>query len=309
MGKSKQNRDKVEGVSLLLLASFIWGTAFVAQSTGMDHVGPFTFYAARGYIGALVLLPVIAVISKIRKKDSSQNYKKNDNKKLLLGGVLCGILLFIASLLQQIGISQTTVGKAGFLTTLYIVIVPLLGIFMKKRPSITVWIAVAIALTGTALLSLTDDFTILPGDFYIIISALFFSLHILLVSRVISYVDGVKLSAIQLTVSATISLIVALISEKPDWTSIMDAAFPILYAGVMSSGIAYTLQIIGQDKIDETPASIIMSLESVFALLAGIVILHEEITPRGIAGSALLFISVILAQLPGRQNKNLKSEV
>lgn len=310
MEKKLLKKDKVIGVTMLLIASFIWGTAFVAQSVGMDNVGPFTFYAARGLIGAAVLVPVTLIMDRKRAVSKiSANSKGGSMKMLLLGGILCGILLFVASMLQQIGIMGTTVGKSGFLTALYIVIVPVLGIFMKKYPSYLVWIAVGLALIGTALLSLSGDLTISTGDLYIIISALFFSIHIIVVSKLIPHIDGVKLSLIQLLVSGMLAVLPAVIMEKPDINSLLAAAFPILYAGIMSSGIAYTLQIMGQERLDETPASLIMSLESVFAMLAGVVVLGEVLSVREVSGAAILFLAVILAQLPADKFKYKKKDV
>lgn len=304
MGKKPLlDKSTVQGSAMLLLTSFIWGTAFVAQSVGMDHVGPYTFNAARSYIGVLVLLPVMFFLKRSRPQAASGKGKRKNRSKLIVGGILCGVMLCVASLFQQVGIQHTTVGKAGFLTALYIVIVPILGIFMKKVPSPLMWGAVVLALVGTGLLSLNGDFTISTGDLYVMVSALFFSMQIIFVDKLIPYVDGVKLSAIQLFVSAVISTVIACFMENTAAVSLLDAAFPILYAGIMSSGIAYTLQILGQRKVAPAAASIIMSMESVFALLAGCVILGETITIKEICGCALLFAAVLMAQVPQKPNE------
>lgn len=303
MGKKPLlEKSSVQGSVMLLLTSFIWGTAFVAQSVGMDHIGPYAFNAARSYIGVAVLLPVMLWMK--RSRPSSVATGAGNRKKLITGGILCGILLCVASLFQQVGIQHTTVGKAGFLTALYIVIVPVLGLFMKKAPSPLTWGAVLLALIGTALLSLNGDFTIAAGDLYVIISALFFSLQIIVVDKLIPYVDGVKLSAIQLLVSAVISTAIACFMEKTTYTTLMDAALPILYTGVMSSGIAYTFQILGQRKVAPAAASIIMSMESVFALLAGCILLGETVSVKEIFGCTLLFAAVLLAQVPQKPGGN-----
>lgn len=305
MGKKPLlDKHTVQGSAMLLLTSFIWGTAFVAQSMGMEYVGPYTFNAARSYIGVLVLLPVILFLKRSRSRVVSGNGEGKNRSKLIVGGILCGVMLCVASLFQQVGIQHTTVGKAGFLTALYIVIVPILGIFMKKMPSSLMWVAVLLALVGTGLLSLNGDFTISIGDLYVMISALFFSLQIIFVDKLIPYVDGVKLSAIQLFVSAVISSVIACFMENTAAASLLNAAFPILYAGVMSSGIAYTLQILGQRKVAPAAASIIMSMESVFALLAGCVILGETITVKEICGCALLLAAVLLAQVPQKPDES-----
>lgn len=302
MGKKPLlDKQTVQGSAMLLLTSIIWGTAFVAQSVGMDHIGPFAFNAARCYAGVVVLIPVILWMKRSRARTPSGE-KTGNPKKLIIGGVLCGIMLCAASLFQQVGIKQTTVGKAGFLTALYIIIVPILGLFMKKIPSPLMWAAVLLALAGTGLLSLNGDFTIAAGDLYVMISAVFFSLQILIIDQLISYVDGVQLSAIQLLVSAVISTIIASIMEITTGEALIGAALPILYTGVMSSGIAYTLQILAQRKVAPAAASIIMSMESVFALLAECFLLGETVSVKEIIGCTLLLAAVLLAQIPQKQN-------
>lgn len=301
------------GSAFLLVASLIWGGAFVAQSVGMDYVGPFTFNAVRSYIGTLFLIPVIIIISKIKKRDGvdhnlSKEEKKANKRWLIIGGVCCGVFLSIASIVQQVGIKYTSVGKAGFLTALYIVIVPIIGIFIGRKSSLMMWVSVAVALVGTYLLSVTGDFSIGSGDLLLIISAVFFSIHILLVDKFSPNVDGVKLSAIQFFISGTISIILAFIFENPQISEILSAWWPLLYTGIMSSGVAYTFQILGQRTTAPAVASIIMSMESVFAAVFGWLILRETLSPREILGCILVFAAVLLAQMPTKHTKIKKEK-
>ena len=296
------------GALFLMLAALIWGTAFVAQSLGMDHTGPCTFTGARSFIGALVLLPVVLLSRRLPGRKGQpvpQGSFWKRNGKLLGSGALCGVLLGSGSLLQQAGIQFTTAGKAGFLTALYIVIVPVLGIFLGRRPGAKVWIGVMIALVGAYLLSVTTGeaggLAIGPGDLLVLLSAVFFSLHILTVDRVAGQLDGVALSCVQFFVAGVLSTVLALFLEKPDFSGLLQAWGPLLYTGVLSSGVAYTLQILGQQRVQPTVASLILSLESVFAAVAGWIVLQEPLSPREIAGCVLVFAAVVLAQLPDRK--------
>ena len=304
MGK---NREQIQGGAMLMLCAVIWGVAFVAQSAGMDYVGPCTFNGVRNFIACLALVPVMLFARSIRAKGvktEKGTVRPGDNKKLLVGGgVLCGIFLCAASLLQQMGIQYTTVGKAGFLTALYIVIVPLLGIFLGKMPSLKVWAGVFLALVGTYLLSVQEGFSISSGDVLVILCAVLFSFHILLVDRVAPHVDGVKLSCIQFFVSGVISMVLAFILEKPELGSILQAWLPLLYTGLLSSGVGYTLQILGQRKASPTVASLILSLESVFAALAGWLLKGEALLPKELFGCVLVFAAVVIAQLPSWKRK------
>ena len=304
MGK---NREQIQGGAMLMLCAVIWGVAFVAQSAGMDYVGPCTFNGVRNFIACLALVPVMLFARSIRAKGvktEKGTARPGDNKKLLVGGgVLCGIFLCAASLLQQMGIQYTTVGKAGFLTALYIVIVPLLGIFLGKMPSLKVWAGVFLALVGTYLLSVQEGFSISSGDVLVILCAVLFSFHILLVDRVAPHVDGVKLSCIQFFVSGVISMVLAFILEKPELGSILQAWLPLLYTGLLSSGVGYTLQILGQRKASPTVASLMLSLESVFAALAGWLLKGEALLPKELFGCVLVFAAVVIAQLPSWKKK------
>lgn len=287
---------------LLLLTAFIWGVAFVAQSVGGEQVGCFTFNGIRSLIGGVVLIPVILFLDAQKKKELGEekfSEQKGDKKTLILGGISCGVLLCIASNFQQFGISFTTVGKAGFITALYIIIVPILGLFMKKKVGPRIWAGVALATVGLYMLCMTAErFSISKGDFLVLICAGFFSLHILVIDYFSPKCDGVRMSCIQFFVCGVISMVIAFGFETPTLSGILTGWLPILYAGVLSCGVAYTLQIVGQKNMDPTVASLILSLESVFSVLAGWIILHQTLTAREIWGCVLMFLAIILAQLP-----------
>lgn len=290
---------------LLLLTAAIWGVAFVAQSVGMDYIGPFTFNAVRNLIGAVVLIPCIAWLRRFggRNTPKKRGQKEAGEKKtLLLGGASCGVLLFIASNLQQFGIQYTTAGKAGFITAMYIVLVPILGIFLQKRVGIKVWIAVVIAVFGLYLLCVTDGgFSLQKGDLLVLACALAFSVHILVIDYFSPKVDGIKMSCIQFFVCAVLSGICMFLFETPDMTLILAAWIPVLYAGVLSCGVAYTLQIVGQREMNPTVASLILSLESVISVIAGWLILDQELAGRELFGCVLMFGAIVLIQLPERE--------
>lgn len=285
---------------MLTLTAFIWGVAFVAQSVGMDYVGPFTFNSVRAFIGGLVLLPMLPLLDRLNGRPSEElkAERRAQKKTLIIGGIVCGALLATASSLQQIGIIYTTAAKAGFITALYIVLVPILGIFMKKRPSALVWVGVALAAAGMYLLCIKEDFSIGFGDIMMLLCALAFSFHIIAIDHFSPQVDGVRLSMIQFFVCSVLCAFPMLFSEKPTVSAIWDAKLPILYAGMLSCGVAYTLQIIGQKNMNPTVASLILSLESVFSCLAGWLILNEALSAKELAGCALVFIAILLAQLP-----------
>lgn len=287
---------------ILLLTATVWGIAFVAQSVGMDHVGPFTFLATRSYIGALVLLPVIFFMKKANptnEKELSPNEKKNSRKTLILGGIACGIFLMSASAFQQIGIQYTTVGRAGFITACYIILVPIISmVFFKKKCSPLIWIAVLLSLAGLYLLCITDGFSIGKGDLLVLICSILFSLHILVIDHFSPLVDGVKMSCIQFLVCGILSTVPALLFESPNISDMLQAWMPILYAGALSSGVGYTLQIIGQKGMNPTVASLILSLESCISVLAGWILLNQRLSLRELSGCVLMFAAIVLAQLP-----------
>ena len=292
---------KMRGNLILLLTALIWGTAFVAQSAGMEHVQPFTYNGVRTLIGGLVLIPVIFLFDRLKPADQrpSPDEQKEIRRNSLIGGAACGVVLCVASSFQQFGISMTTAGKAGFITALYIVIVPLLGVFIKKKiPKIT-WLCVGIAVVGFYLLCVKEGFSVSAGDLLVLCCAFFFSIHIM----VIDYfngkqVDGVRMSCIQFLVAGLISLVLMLVFEQPSLENLWAAKGSILYAGVLSCGVAYTLQILGQRDTEPTTATLILSLESVFAALSGWALLHETLSFKELAGCALVFSAVILAQIP-----------
>ena len=281
---------------MLLITAMIWGSAFVAQSKGMEFIGPFTFNVLRNFVGGIVLLPVIAIFS--RGTNHSPEEKKQINKNTLIGGVFCGIVLFVASSFQQYGLVHTTAGKAGFITALYIVIVPLLGVFMGKKVPKIVWGCVALAIAGFWLLCIKEGFSVGLGDLMVLICAFFYSMHIVTIDHFSPKADCVKMSCVQFWVAGFISLIPMLLFEEPRMDAIMDAKWTVLYAGVLSSGVAYTFQIIAQRHTEPTVATLLMSLESVFAALSGWLILNETMLPKEFIGCILVFTAVIFAQIP-----------
>lgn len=295
-----RDRSQWRGAALLVLTALIWGTAFVAQSVGMDYLGPFAFNGVRSFIGGGALLPVIAFSSRLRKSPPEEKAvpRGKGRRSLFLWGGACGLLLGTASLLQQAGLETATPGKAGFLTALYIVIVPVLGMFLGRRPGLLVWAGVALALAGAYLLSVKGGEGIAPGDLLVMGSAVVFSLHILVIDSAPAWVDGVKLSCVQFFVAGVLSMGLALAFETFTLGEVFSAWVPLLYTGVVSSGVGYTLQILGQRTVNPTVASLILSLESVFAALAGWALLGQPLSPRELAGCALVFAAVVLAQLP-----------
>lgn len=298
---------------LLILAALIWGVAFVAQSVGMKYIGPYTFSFIRCMIGAVVLLPVIYFMRD--KNSSTKNTGTKNNRTLIIGGILCGICLCVATNLQQFGLLYSSSGKAGFITTCYIVMVPIIGIFFKKKTHLNIWIGVLIALIGMYFLCiLADDGSVNTireiiylniagiriniGELYLVLCAIAFSFHIITIDHFSPLTDGIKLSCIQFFVSGLLSGVAMLIYEKASMTAVIDALIPILYTGILSSGVAYTLQIIGQKNLNPTVASLLMSLESVISVLAGWIILGQSLSAYEIIGCILIFCAVVLAQLP-----------
>lgn len=294
------NKTALGSGFLLFLAAFIWGIAFVAQSVSMDYMGPFSFNGARFLMGSAVLLPLVM----IRRKKGKTNRKESpDYKTALTGGFCCGLALCAAAICQQIGIMYTTVGKAGFITTLYIIIVPIMGIFLKKKISGKIWAGALIAAFGMYLLCMSERFALSKGDTYVFICAVLFSVHILVIDHFSPKADGVELSCLQFLTAGVICSVIALIVEKPEIGNFIDGIIPLAYAGIMSSGVAYTLQVIGQKNMDPTVASLILSMESVVSVLAGWVILRQELSIRELLGCVLVFGAVILVQLPDHKRR------
>ena len=312
---SKMQKNSMKNTGMLFLAALIWGFAFVAQSAGMEYVGPFTFNAVRCVIGAIVLVPVALLYKPETEAEKNNNsagveYKKSNstwfsrNKSLLLGGISCGTFLGVATNLQQIGIMSTSVGKAGFLTALYIVLVPIAGLFFKKKCPVTVWIGVVCSFAGLYLLCMTGgSFALATGDLLLLGCAVVFTGHILVIDYFAPKVNGVWMSCIQFLTAGIISAVPMIFTESPTWEGIFAAKLPILYAGVMSCGVAYTLQILGQKNYNPTIAVLILSLESCFSVLGGFLFLQETLSARELCGCGLMFVAIILAQLPEKKEQ------
>ncbi len=291
---------------LLLLTAFIWGTAFVAQSVGMDYMGAFTFNGIRSLIGGVVLVPCIFLLRRFRGDKSRKSGSGGlfaGNKTLVTGGICCGAALFVASSLQQFGLKQTPAGKAGFITALYIVLVPIFGLFLKKKTGRLVWLGLCFAVAGLYFLCLNGRLTIEGSDLLVMGCAVVFAIHILVIDHFAPLVDGVAMSCIQFFVCGILSVVCMLLFEEVHFQTLIDCAGPLLYAGVLSCGVAYTLQIVGQANMNPTVAAVILSLESVFSVLAGMAVLHQMLTGREILGCVLMFTAVILAQLPEPKGK------
>ena len=279
---------------IMLLAAAIWGFAFVAQREGMETMGPFLFNAARFFIGSAVLFPLVWYLS---KKNKTPTNKETSTNKLLIAGTIAGLFLFLASSFQQVGIQYTTAGKAGFITGLYIFFVPLIGIFFGQRTGSGTWLGAFIAVIGLYLLSINDDFSIARGDLLQLICAVFFAAHILVVGYVAKRMDPLKLSLIQYVVSGVLSFFIAIAIEVITWQMIVDTAIPLLYAGVMSIGVGYTLQVVAQQHAKSSHAAIILGLEGAFAVLGGWLILDENLSTRGLIGCGLMLSGMFLSQL------------
>ena len=319
--KAQVKTHKLRNTFFLFLTAMIWGAAFVAQSVSMDYIGPFTFICLRSVIGGLFLIPVIIVLDGIRKKSQNESAEVVNsenilhieteekqrlswkNKQLIEGGIVCGIFLFFANCFQQTGIQYTTVGKAGFITTFYIIIVPLIGLFFKKYCGILTWIGVVVALAGLYFLCITQKLTIQRGDALILCCSVLYAGQILAIDHYNPFVDGVKMSCIQFLTGGILGAVFMLLFENPSIAMILSAAGPILYTGIMSTGVGYTLQIVGQKGLNPTVAALILSLESVFSALSGYLFLHQVLTTRELIGCALMFIAIVLAQLPDIRRK------
>lgn len=286
---------KASGSLMLLLTALIWGAAFVAQRTGMDHVGPFTFQVARGLLGALSLLPIILW----QKKKQGAAFAKPSLKAC----VMCGLVLTLASTTQQIGLVTTSASKAGFIGSLYVVFVPLISLMLGRRAPRKIWLSVLLTVIGMSCISgLTPgQMHMQSGDVWLLVSAVFYAVHILVVAHYAPGVNGAALSLAQFLAMGVCLLIPALILEKPELSGILDAKWGILYTGILSSGVGYTLQIIGQARVPSAVASLIMSLESVFALLSGMLLLGERLSGAEWIGCAMVLCAVVVSQLPERR--------
>ncbi len=299
----QKQKNSPSSSALLVLTAFIWGVAFVAQSQGMNYVGGFTFIGVRYLLGGLTLVPVLVFMkTKGPQEDRGQAGQMSRRTRTgIVGGICCGLCLVTASSLQQFGIAETTVGKAGFITALYIVLVPLAGIFLHRRVGLHIWASVGLAVVGMYLLCITEGFSMGRGDFLVFLCAIGFTFHILVIDYFSPRADGVVISCVQFFTAGVVGSVLMFALEKPTLEGIGAAWLPIGYAGIMSSGVAYTLQIIAQKNLDPTIACLIMSLESVFSLLAGWVLLGQVLSLREMLGCVLVFVAIVLAQLPGKQ--------
>ena len=284
--------EQLKGTIQILLATLIWGCAFVAQSVGMDHMEPMGFQAVRSLLAVAALVPTIYVMD----SDKASFLPRWKDKSLWKAGIPCGIALFAAQGLQQTGLLYTEPGKAGFITAMYIVLVPVLGLFLRRKCGLRIWFSVALAVGGLYLLSCVGVTRVNLGDILILGSALCFAVQILLIDCLAQNLDGLRLNCVQFLVVTVLSALAAVLTEDFSWQGVLDCAVPLLYTGVLSSGVAFSLQILGQQHLPPEPASLIMSLESVFAVLAGWVLLHQTLSPIELLGCTLVFAAVILSQ-------------
>jgi len=294
---------EIKSVFILLLTAAIWGLAFVAQRVGMDHMGAFTFNGIRFALGSISLLPVIYFFGK--KSNNEEERIDADLKTTLVSGIIAGCILFIAASLQQVGLMYTTAGKAGFITSLYIVLVPIYGIFLKQKTHYTTWIGAVISVIGLYLLSINETFTIEYGDRLEIIGAFFWAAHIQVIGTFVKKVDAIKLSSVQFAVCAILSMITAFIFEDVDFSGIQNALVPLFYGGVMSAGVAYTLQAVGQKYAKPSHAAIALSMEAVFAAIGGIFLLQETLPMKGYFGCALMLAGMLITQTENMESKSM----
>ena len=292
----------VKSDALLLTTAIIWGFAFVAQRVGMDYVGPFTFNGIRFAVGSLSLVPLV-LISREQPASSRQILPNPGPKTIFFGGAALGLALFSGASLQQIGLVYTTAGKAGFITGLYVIIVPILGLFWKQQPKIGTWIGAILAAIGLYFLSVTEQFTIEMGDLLVLVGAFFWAAHVLIIGWLSPRINPIKLAFSQYLACSILSLITAYFVETITLTSILEAAIPILYGGLLSVGVAYTLQVIAQRDAHPAHAAILLSLEAVFAAFGGWLLLGEIISPRGLVGCGLMLVGMLLSQLWGLMRK------
>ncbi len=311
---TNDKKNNLIGSLILALCAVIWGSSFVAQTTGAEYVGPFTFIALRSFLGSAFLIPVILVTDTFKKKKGTQIKleTKNDKRFFLIGGIACGVAVCVASVLQQLGIDRgTEPGRAGFITALYILLVPIFSVFLKKKIRPIIWPCVAFSIGGLYLLCVKEGSGVAPSDFYVLACAVCYSFHILIIDHVSPKVDGVKLSCVQFFVCGIIASVPMILFEEVSFELIKGAAVSLAYSGIMSSGVAYTLQIIGQQKMKNQPtvASMLMSLESVFAVLTGMLVLKQIPSYREAIGCVLMFAAIIIAQLPEKNKAEVKEKV
>ncbi|MGI6751310.1 MAG: DMT family transporter [Anaerovoracaceae bacterium] len=318
------DRKKLTANFILLFTAFIWGTSFVAQRVGMDYVGPLTFTAIRFLLATLLLLLIVWFTSRrnsltdekndISKNDTYNEQSKKDeclqdaesNRRILfVSGFSCGVILFCGSFMEQFGLVFTTASKASFITALYILLVPLIGLFLKHKIGLKTWFGVIIGTVGLFLLCITETFTIAKGDFIVLIGAVFWACHVLVIDYFLPRIDALKLATFQFGVCSFIAAIGMFLFETPSLQAIMDCAFPIAYAGIVCGGIGFTMQIIGQKNTTPTVAALILSMEAIFGAVSGFILLDETMTPRELTGCLLMVVAIILSQLPDKQEAPL----
>lgn len=306
--EAQNSRTQLKGVLLLLLTSLIWGSSFVSQSVGSETVEPFTFMAIRTLMGATVLLPFILIRDRVTAKKMTREQieeRKKTDKKTIAYGAIIGIFLAIATNLQQYAFNYSTAGKIAFITAMYMFFVPIAGLFMKKRIPLVTWLCIVMGFTGLFCLCFKggDDFTLNTGDVITLICAVFFTCQILLIEKFSQACDGIKLSCAQFYTAGFISLVLMLIFDNPQLTGIKHAGIALLYSGIMSCGIAYTLQVVGQKYCEATIASLLMCMESVFAALSAAILIQERLTGREILGCVIMFTAIVVSQLSGLKKK------
>lgn len=305
---TQTRKNSLIGSLFLALAAIIWGSSFVAQTAGAEYVGPFTFIAIRSFLGSAVLLPVIFVSDAVKKKTRPQEYRKmtkSDYKYLLIGGVACGAVLCVASCLQQLGIDGGTApGMAAFITALYILLVPIFSVFIGKKIRPIIWLCVGVSIIALYMLCVKEGGRVQGSDLYVLACAVCYAVHILVIDKVSPNLDGIRLSSLQFFVAGLITLIPMFLTEETSLEALKAAAPSIAYSGIMSSGVAFTLQILGQQKTEPTIATMIMSLESVFGVITAMIILSQVPTGRETLGCILMFAAIIVAQLPEKKKQN-----
>jgi len=279
-----------------MITAVIWGFAFVAQRAGMEFIGPFTYNGIRFALGSLVLIPVISWRAKLPGRNADA-ISTPVPVSFWLAGIIAGVILFGGASLQQVGITQTTAGKAGFITGLYVIIVPIIGIFKKQHAGKALWVGALLALSGMYFLSITGNFELSKGDFLVFLSAFLWAAHVQVIDHFSGRVDVIKLAVLQFAICSVASIFVAVLTESITLSSILQAWIPILYGGILSVGIAYTLQVVAQQKANPSHAAIILSLETVFAAIGGWLILDERLSARALAGCALMLAGMLIAQL------------
>ncbi len=302
---TQTRKNSLIGSIFLALAAIIWGSSFVAQTAGAEFVGPFTFISVRSLLGSVALLPVIFVMDTFKKKSKPEEYKKMtkaDYKYLFMGGTACGVVLCAASCLQQLGIDGGTApGMAAFITALYILLVPIFSVFIGKKIRPIIWVCVGVSVVALYLLCVKDGGKVQGSDLYVLACAVCYAIHILVIDKVSPKLDGVRLSALQFFIAGVIALVIMFLTEDPTLDALKAAAPSIAYSGIMSSAVAFTFQILGQQKTEPTIATMIMSLESVFGVLTAMIVLSQVPTARETLGCILMFAAIIVAQLPEKK--------